>query len=303
MTTQGINAGPTRRQAPRAWPFILIAAGAALLLWNLGWVNWEVLDLYYLVPLLLVAFGIDMLTRGRYRLFVVLGTVAALAFVQGSTAKTLGFGVASPEAVAVAQGIEGARSAEVVLSTGVSAVRVRSAASAQLLATGEIRPLRGEQIEQTFSVDEGVARLELASHGRIRPFPGDNDGRWDLELTGRLPLALNVSTGVGEAILDISDLQLTSLAMSTGVGATRTTLPVGSYAASVDTGVGAAAIRIPTGVAARVVASRGIGDVSVPASFQRDGNVYTSPDYHTAANRIELRVSTGVGAVDIVHYQ
>jgi hypothetical protein len=33
--------------------------------------------------------------------------------------------------------------------------------------------------------------------------------------------------------------------------------------------------------------------------FPQNGNIYQSPDYATAANRLDIQVETGVGSVDI----
>ena len=53
-------------------------------------------------------------------------------------------------------------------------------------------------------------------------------GHWDLQLTSAAPLNLEVSTGVGEATLDLEQLQLSGLQIHSGVGATEVTLP-GEY--------------------------------------------------------------------------
>src|SRR5690606_17328765 len=84
-----------------------------------------------------------------------------------------------------------------------------------------------------------------------------------------------------------------------GLAATFT-LPPGDYEAAIDTGVGAATVRLPQGVEARLRVSRGIGAVSVPAGFARDGDVYTSAGYGSARERLDISLDTGVGAVDVV---
>jgi hypothetical protein len=63
--------------------------------------------------------------------------------------------------------------------------------------------------------------------------------------------------------------------------------------------VGAATVRLPTGLPVRIAASRGLGAVSIPAGFVRDGDVYTTPGFVAAAERVELQVSSGVGRVAI----
>ena len=102
---------------------------------------------------------------------------------------------------------------------------------------------------------------------------------------------------MGRSNLDLSDLQLTDLNIDTGVGETVLSLPgTGAYEASLSTGVGAATIRLPEGVAARVSVDRGVGSVNVKGDFLQQDDTYTSPDYATAAHKVDLEVSSGVGA-------
>jgi hypothetical protein len=241
-----------------------------------------------------------MILKGRHRLLVVLGTLAAGALLMG-TGPGWALG-ALPGAERVAQELQGARRAEVSLSTGVSRLNVRSSARADLLVDGAIQPRRGERIERSFSALGGVARFSASSAGSsIGGMFGNRGGTWDLLLSGRVPLTLRVDTGVGESILELSELRLEHLSLDTGVGATTVTLPTtGRFDAAIGTGVGAATVRLPRGLDARITVERGIGAVSVPSGFTRNGDVYLSPGFANAANRVELRVKSGVGAVEVV---
>lgn len=97
-----------------------------------------------------------------------MGTLIAAGVLSTGTASRLGVTAPLPETQAIAQALEGARRAEVTLSTGVSAVTVRGDAGADLLAEGTVRPQRGERIEQSFSLEGGVARFDVSSEGRAR---------------------------------------------------------------------------------------------------------------------------------------
>jgi len=298
-TERGVTGRAGYRPVP-VWPLVLIAAGAFLLAANLGLLSWNALwNLWYVWPVALVAVGADLLLGGRYRLLVVAGAVVAAALVYATTSGAVGAG---PQGVPeeVAQGLEGASRAEVSLSTGVTRLTVRGDPDAELLVAGTVTPMRGERVERSFAVAGGVARFSLDSEGRFTAPPFGRGGVWDLTLTGRVPLALDVDTGVGDADLDLSGLRLERLELSTGVGAATITLPPGDYEAAIDTGVGAATVRLPQGVEARLRVSRGIGAVSVPAGFARDGDVYTSAGYGSARERLDISLDTGVGAVDVV---
>lgn len=146
----------------------------------------------------------------------------------------------------------------------------------------------------------GVARLALESEGRVVGFAQPRAGLWDLALTGSVPLALTVDTGVGDVLLDLALVRLSRLQLDTGVGASTVILPpTGGYEAHIGTGVGAATVRLPAGLPVRVTVARGLGGISIPAGFARDGDVYTTAGFAAAAERVELQVSSGVGRVAI----
>lgn len=293
----------TSASSTSVWPWLLIAAGVLLVLGNLGWFSWMTLLSYAsLLPLLLVAVGMDMILRGRHRAIVVLGTVAVAAFLVG-VGPRWGYG-AVPEPQTIAQGLQGARRAEVRLETGVSRVELRSSARADQLVEGVIHPRRGERIDRSFSAAGGWARFAAVSQGTSfgGMFGDRGGGTWDLVLGGRVPLALQVRTGVGHATMDLSELRLERLSLDTGVGAVNLTLPrSGRFEADLDTGVGSVTVRLPRSLAARVTVDRGVGSVSVPAGFSRDGDVYHSPGYASATDRVDLKLNSGVGSVNIVH--
>jgi len=111
---------------------------------------------------------------------------------------------------------------------------------------------------------------------------------------------LTIDAGVGEGTIDLTQLKVTDLDLKTGVGTTTLTLPrQGQVQAHVSGGVGNTTIRIPAGVAVRIALDAGVGSVDVLGNYQRHGSTYISPDFDTAANRVDLTASSGVGAITI----
>lgn len=292
--------GPARRSV--VLPLLLVVVGLALLAANFGWLSWDgLLRIAQLWPLALVAVGADVLTGGRYRVLIVAAAlvVVALLYALGSSVLTLGG--SAPSTTMVTQGLEGASRAQVRLATGVAELRVESGGGGDLLASGSIRTGQGERVEQSFRVVGGTAFLNLVSEraGGNTLLP-NRSGAWNLKLTDAVPLTLEVDTGVGEAVLDLSNSRLARLDLDTGVGAATVMLPgAGRFAVVVSSGVGAVTIYLPDSLAARVVVSRGLGAVSLPSGFARDGDVYTSPGFDAASARAELRVTGGVGAITV----
>lgn len=279
-----------------ALPVALIALGLLLLA-----VNYGLLDLGFLLgvarywPLFVIAAGLDLLSRGRYRLALYAGAAAAavlLSLAGGS------LGVSPGGEVAVAQGLEGARRAEVTLDTGVTELHV-TGASADLLASGTLAANRGEEIRQAFDVRGDTARLTLEARSRsVIPLDVGRGARWELQLTDRVPLTLRVDAGVGRTDLDLRGVRLESLDVNAGVGDVTVTLPAtGAYDVEIDGGVGEVVVRLPRALEARVSIDEGVGEVSVPAGFTRAGDTHTSAGYATATARADIDIDGGVGRV------
>ena len=296
-----------RRPRGSGLAILLIVAGVLILLANFGWFDWFTLvRLGALWPVLLVAIGADMLTRGRYRLPVwgAAIVIGGLLFVyQGSGPRgVLGGGAA--ESHTIAHTLAGARAAEVTVSTSVGNLRLSDAAASGELVAGTIVTGRGETLIDDLSRRGDTAVLRLTS----RQGPGVNLGggadrrSWDLQLTRSVPIALDVNTGVGQARLDLRALNLTSLRMEAGVGEVTATLPAqGVYGAEFKAGVGATHVTIPSSMAARVTVKAGLGSVHVNGTFARSGDVYETPGYPSASDRVDLNVEGGLGQITIDH--
>jgi hypothetical protein len=76
----------------------------------------------------------------------------------------------------------------------------------------------------------------------------------------------------------------------------------GAFEARLSSGVGQLVVRVPPGLSVRVHSSTGLGTISVPSGYRRDGDVYTSPRYASAQDRVELWVDNGVGLIRVVEY-
>jgi Cell wall-active antibiotics response 4TMS YvqF len=210
------------------------------------------------------------------------------------------FGLGGTKTETISQELGSAKQAEIFLTSGINVLRVSEGLSDTLIA-GKVETRRGERLERSFEMNGDTAVFRLESKGTSNFFPwfANNTGRnWDVQLSPDIPLALTLKAGVGEVHLDLSKLNLTDLELSTGVGATTIDLPAtGQIRTSIEVGVGEITIRIPEGMAARIEAKAGIGNVKVSENFGRDGDAYVSSDYDTATNRVDLKVTGGIGQV------
>ncbi len=295
---------PRSRRGPGALPIVLIALGVLLLITNLGWLNLgALLSLLAYWPVALIAVGLNLLTRGRYLTPLVVGAVVLVVVLwsaEGGLQRVV-TGAAPGETVAIRHDLEGADAARVTFDLGVGRVRIDGAAPGGALVAGTIQTGRGEQIEEHYGRENGTVLLEIRSRQAqvSTSFGVDERRRWELSLTREVPVALRINAGVGENRLDLRQLTLADMSFRGGVGESELQLPSGNYAASVDVGVGSTTVRLPPAAAARVTVTTGLGRTRVEGDWRRDGDVYTTPGFENASERIELRVSGGVGAMTI----
>jgi hypothetical protein len=295
-------------------PTLLIAAGIFFLLSNLGVISWSFWDAAWrLWPIVLIAIGLDLLIGRRSiwsSLLVLLVTIGFLAagFFWLVTSDSLGGGSVSD---AISQSLSGAESAEVEINFGVGRVTVGALpAGSEELITGSIERPEEIRVEQSFDVTDDVAHYRLQTEGSVRsvqsiPFfgPGDDNWRWDMQLNRDVPLRLTLDTGVGETTLDLRQLLVETINVDTGVGQTTVILPgQGEIEASVSGGVGELVIELPEGVAARIESDTGLGNTDIADVFERNGDVYESPGYDDALDRINLSLSAGIGQVTVRTY-
>lgn len=292
---------PTDRSTSRLTnlAYVLIALGALLLVARLGWFDLgRLLGVLRFWPVMVIAVGVDMLTNGKRRALVYGAGVAAVLLLSLTGGGIIGTPAST---VQVNQELEGARSAEVRLVSSLADLRLTGSSQAQLLASGQLGQHSGEQVAVDYVLRGGHGQFSAVSRGFRSTFMGFRRAvAWDLTLTGRVPIALSVDTGVGDAMLDLRQLQLEALTIDAGVGSTTVQLPqVGAYAASIDGGVGDIEVRVPRDLAVRIEVDTGLGTVRVADHFARSGDVYTSPSYASAARGVELKIDVGIGTVRI----
>lgn len=282
---------------------ILIIIGVFLLLGNFGIFGpdfWSFLIQFW--PLILIAFGLDIVLGRKRRevvAIVIVILVALLWFVWAVVPH-------NAQTVAGTQNImhnlDGARQADITLNSGVATLDVSALDEPGVLVRGTVDKARGERLEDEFRVSGGVARWKLASHNSnpLNFIGKRHGGEWRLQLSDRVPLDLTLDTGVGNINLDLSQLNLTRFSLDSGVGSSTITMPSsGQVSAEINGGVGSITVRIPRQMAARIEVDKGLGGLNVSGDYLHEGDTYTSADYGTATNRLDLSIDGGIGGITV----
>lgn len=297
-----------RRRGGLAGPVILVILGIVFLLNNLGVTHVDLWDLLRLWPILLIAGGLDILISRRSAWGSLLVLAAMLLLIGGGLWLMASTGTTAEVGQKVSQPLQGATRADVDIEFGVGQLEVGALSETNDLLHGTLRKQPRETVEQDFHVSGDTAKLTLATRGPWGSLglPGrwNGDSDWDLRLNREVPMRLAVSTGAGEARVDLRRMNLEGLSVKLGVGKATVTLPeTGRLDAQVDAGLGQLVIVVPDGMAVRVQVQSGLGVRELPQDWvHRDGE-YVSPGYDDAENHIQLSASTGIGQLTVREYR
>ena len=146
-----------------------------------------------------------------------------------------------------------------------------------------------------------------------------------------IPIALDVNSGVSDTTLNLSNLKITDLRLSGGIGTVNVSLPnmddsynvvlnggVGDLYVDVAAnsainfeikgGVGKVTFDVPDDAAVKVDANTGVGEINVPSSYTKisgDGKpvgregVWQSNNFDTAKRQIIIHFEGGVGNLTV----
>jgi hypothetical protein len=310
-----------RRRPSLFWPILIIGAGVALLLSNLGylpWASWNIL--WRLWPLLLVALGIDLLIGRRSVVGAIVSGVLILALIGGAIALVF-FAESIPQLAELAEPVEwqtahvehpldGVGRASVLIDWTSLPGALGALSDSSNLIEGDIT-YRGELIFDVNERGDGAdVKLDTFFSGPwwgwSPDFSSGPDATWDVKLSAKVPFDLTLDAGSGRCDFDLSGLQISGLVIDAGSGAIDLNLPAdSSFEARIDGGSGRINIVLPAGVGARVEIDSGSGGFRPDGRFELvsgergDDGVWETENFDTAEYMIELKIDQGSGAIVI----
>ena len=174
------------------------------------------------------------------------------------------------------------------LSVGEAKVHPVSDASANLLEAdltyvGEIELTSEGDAEKTVRLRQRAGASEWV-RGASGWFNNRQPLRWDIGLTPKIPVNLDLHCGAGRAEFDLNALKLTGLNVNSGAGEIIVSLPVGEYEVRISGGVGRTVLSIPEGAFVQLTMSSGAGEVNL--------NIAQGAS-------VNAKISGGVGATNV----
>jgi hypothetical protein len=297
------------------WPIVLIGMGVVFLLDNLNVID---VDLWLLItrlwPLVLVAVGIDILFGRRtgiwqgLTILIIASIFAAGAWFVRNTGDFVdgNFIAGKLYTQEFAQPLEDAEQAKIDIGFGIGGLQIDPLEDAgDMLATGTLVLVEGEELDQDFRMVGETAYFQLESHGP-ETYPSwifntdDNNREWQIYLSDEIPLDIEISTGIGESVVDLRGLMVTDLDVDTGIGEVKIYLPEdGDFSANISGGIGQLTVYVPRELAIRLHLDTGLGNNRVPSELNLQNGTYMTSGYNTAENRVELYVDAGIGEVEV----
>jgi len=260
------------RRSAIFWGVIIILLGILFLLQNLGIITVNIWGI--ILPVFVIALGIWILW--------------------GSTSRR------NAKVVHIDVPKNGAVQASVKIRHGAGRLLIGPNQIGDSLLTGDCN---GGADLNTQRVGDAL-QVTVSALDRSFPFIWGPEYRldWDLKLTPAIPMSISIESGAAESRIDLSQLLVNKFRLNSGASSNYIMFPAngGQTNAEFKTGAASLEIRIPTGVSGRVRASGGLSSITIDRQrFPRMGDYYQSADYDSAANRVDIRVDTGVGSVDI----
>ena len=287
-------------------PVLLICVGIILLLNTTGILEWSIWwSILSLWPVFIIAAGLELLIGWRSTWASLLVALLVVAIAAGALwASQAGISGSGLDSQRIKQSLGDATQAEVSIDPVMGVLRIDALPESANLVEGEVRLGRNEEVREELSRQGGRAIYTLESSGESwAPFPPiwNSQRIWDLGISPGASLHLRPDLAFGVKELDLTGLTLDELNSSMALGHTKVILPdEGRAEAHISGALGVIEVIIPKETAVRLHAGTALVPRLVPEDFQKQENdVYLSPGYASAENRVNLDVSLAIGLLTV----
>ncbi len=128
---------------------------------------------------------------------------------------------------------------------------------------------------------------------------------WKLALNPEISLKLNLDMRVNQVNLDLRDLHLSDLSLKSNTSYINLWLPThaGQTTMQLQGSTATFVIHVPPDVAVHVLSTNSISGLEVDTSrfaLIQNGREYRSPDYDSAANKVDIQLNVTLGSTQIV---
>jgi len=188
------------------------------------------------------------------------------------------------------------------ISHGAGKLQIGAAPTSPDLLNGTFQHGVNSQVFHQGSVTK--IQLTPASDPIDYLVPGNFHGmNWDIQLNTQVPVSIDLKGGANESILNLADVNVKRLDISTGASRTEVTFSEKAVIsrAKINAGVSEVDLHIPTPIAASIsVHGKEMSSIHVDTlRFVQQGDHYESLNYATAEKKLDLEINPGLGQVNI----
>jgi hypothetical protein len=197
--------------------------------------------------------------------------------------------------------LQGAAKVDLDFDHGAGTVVLTGGAPAGVAITGA--QAAGMDVSSHLAGDS--LSVDLNAGPTFIPFLGPDSGEWRFQVTQEVPVSMKVDAGASSLDFDFTDIKLAFLGVDTGASTLRVKLPVSAGHTLVDVESGAATVEmvVPEGVAARIRSEQGASSINIDEKrfplVTSMSNLYQSPDFDNAANKVEINLEGGANSVKV----
>ncbi len=285
---------------PPLFALLLIAAGVVLLLQNFGVVGWGFwLEIWRFWPALLVAVGVNLIL-GRRLPWLTTAIVAALVCGSAAGAALLAEYERVTVVATISEPLDGVERLEVSVDLGLGSLTIDSlpSGSSKVVEGSFETPCRPASTSFERYGDAATLDVEMDAGSSTCQWGAD----WKVSLSRVPEVSIDLGAGAASVDLDLADLRVPFLEMDAGAAAVHIRMPAngGAVEALITAGAADIEVRIPDGVAARVVNDTSLSSFEVASRFTSlEGDVFQSPGYRQAENRVSIVFEGGVSSVSV----
>jgi len=295
--------------------FVIMTIGILLLLGNFGIISWSVLSGFSQIwPLIIIAVGLNMFFNNHIFVKMLTFTALVVALIMAGMAyppsdnwkfnfRFDGFNQDSWNQKSVSKDYpmeQNITSAELNLKLSAWSLRI-AGQDAQLLSA---RFPGNYDKESAVTTDGGTRKSFTFDGGPFTIGGSDNDNDWKYEygLNSTLPWDVQIDAGATEADLDFSNVILKNLELNSGAGDIDIRIGKVARKAIVVADVKASDFKVtlPKETGYKAIITGTIHDISIDGDdYVKAGNVYTSENYSTAPQKVDLNLDVAVGDIQI----
>lgn len=279
---------------------VLLIVGVILLLQTTGVLEWDLwLGLWRFWPLLVIALGIHILFGRRIGWWAPVLVILAIMVAIGG-AWLLGPGNEEPVS-SVAEPLTGLESVDVDIKFGAGDLKVSSLPPDSLnLVEGQFGTEgKGARVQLVRSQNTGTLTISPSRQPWIRWF---SKASWDISLSQTPRLTMDLDVGAADVTLDLRELKISELGVNAGATDVEIVMPAaaGDVRADINAGAADVTVIIPPGVAAKITKHAGVSSFTIDGGrFPLSGDVYVSPDFAAAKNRVTVDLNVGASTVTV----